>query len=420
MPHLLDGLKPSYRRMIWTALEQSDKLVKVATLAGICGGKYSPHSADSLPSVISEMVHSRVFDGQGSHGSNHIFKLWNNDAAAPRYIEAKLNKYYREMISPLIPFVPYKESELDSSYKEPLYIPTPFPLAMMFNSLGLGVGIRSVTPNFSPKSMIEAYKKDDYTLLRANGDLYIDNSNSQLKSIWTKGVGKIRYGFNLKKNYTYGKRKGILMYGDARFIQLTKLGKLDTKTFKDVQKEPELGWIDKGFVDMIDVSTRNTGKQIFFAISSSSKGKKGRVTLKQLEAELEKIRFTSSNYKLAVTDGKVTSVKGLKDWIHETYTNFSSLVSIYKKDRLKKLSLRREVALHADLVAKKLIDNPKISKTKIAKELKIDLSIVEECLKKSISVLMNINKSKELQMISDKTSSIHLLTPESFYENIID
>lgn len=416
MLHLYDGLKPSYRRMIWTALEHPDKLIKVATLAGVCGGKYSPHSPDSLPSVVSEMVHAKIFEGQGSHGSASIYKKWNNDAAAPRYIEAKLASSYRKMIAPLIKHVPYTESELNSIYKEPVYIPSPVPLAMTFNAIGLGVGIRTVTPNFSIESMLDAYFKDDPSLLKANGDLEIDYSKSDLKSIWEEGRGSVTYKFHLDLKAKAEKKSGVALYGDPRFIQLSKLGKLETKTFKSAKKEDELGWLDKGLVTMIDQSSRKTGKRIFFGVLPTRS--KEKVTLPELITELESLRITSSNYKLAVTDGKTTEVRPLKKWIDETYKNFCSLVKLYKAAELKKLDLKVQVITHAEAIVDVLRASPKISKEDIGKQLKLPQEVVNETLKKSISVLMNINKTKELNSLKKEKASVKKLKPIDFYEDI--
>lgn len=420
MPHYLDGLKPSYRRMIWTALEHPDKLVKVATLSGVCGGKYSPHSADSLPSVVSEMVHTGVFDGQGSHGSSSIYKLWNNDPAAPRYIEAKLSSPYRKMLSALIPFVSFKESEVDPTYKEPIYIPTPVPLCLLSGCLGLGVGIRSLTPNFSAKSMIEAYKKNDYKLLKPNGDLELINAKSDLKDLWEKGKGKVTYRFHLTKNVTYQGLKGVTLHGDARFIQLSSMGKLETKVSKMEGKEDTLGWIDQGHVVMIDQSSRKTGKKIFFGVVPPNKSRKGSVTLKELEGEIDSLRSVTVNYNLAATDATTTKIMSLRNWIKCSYDTFGILVLKYQSSQLKKLKLKKEVLLHSERVAKYLLANPNSEKEKIATSLKIDEEVVEECLKKSISVLMSTNKLREDKNLDSEIEKVSNITPEFFYEDLIN
>jgi hypothetical protein len=418
MLHLYDGLKPSYRRMVWTALEHPDKLIKVATLAGVCGGKYSPHSPDSLPAVASEMVHAKIFDGQGSHGSSSIYRKWNNEAAASRYIEAKLSAPYRKMIAPLIKHVPFKESELNSIYKEPLYIPSPVPLAMTFNALGLGVGIRTVTPNFSIKSMLDAYFQNDYNLLRANGDLEIDAKNSDLKLIWEEGKGSVTYKFHLDLNAMAEKLPGVALYGDARFIQLTKLGKLETKTFKSPKKEDELGWLDQDFVTMIDQSSRKTGKRIFFGVTKNNL--KNKTTPQELIDELEIIRSTTTSYKLAVTNGTTTRVRPLRNWIDESYKNFCKLVVAYKKAEIEKIDLKIQVVTHAEAIVDVLRASPKISKEDIGKTLKLTLEVVTETLKKSLSVLMNITKVKELKALTLEKSKVKKLTPIDFYEDIIN
>jgi len=417
MPYLIDGLKPSYRRIIWTGLEYPDKLVKVATLAGVCGGKYSPHSPDSLPAVVSEMVLSKIFIGQGSHGSPCIYKPLSIDAAASRYIEAKVNPSFRKMVSPLIPLVPFKESELDSMYKEPTYIPSPLPLSMTFNSLGIGVGIRSLGPNFSMKSMLEAYEKNDYKKLRSNTDLKINLKQSDLKDIWEKGEGRVTYEFFIDNKFTLEGRKGVLLYGDSRFIQL---GKLSTTllTTKANPKEEELGWIDRGAVEMINLSSKKTGNRLFFTLKKHQRGT-DKVTFAMLEKELNRIKYNSTKYKLAVTDGKTSEVRPLRDWIHESYTNYTMLVDEYKTKKETALKLKIEVSKNSEIIAKSIMKNPKITKSEIAKELKLDREVVAEALKKSLSSLMKSNKDKDIKAYTSEIKEIKKLKPKDFYEDFI-
>lgn len=417
MGHLYDGLKPSYRRVIWTGLEHPDKLVKVATLAGVCGGKYSPHSPDSLPAVISELVRSGYFIGQGSHGSPSIYKPLTIDPAAPRYIEAKLHPEFRKMIQPLIPFVPYKESEVDSMYKEPLYIPIPIPIAMCFNSLGIGVGIRMKTPNFSMKSMLDAYFKDDPTLLRSNTDLEIDSNTSELNSIWNKGYGRVTYKFFVDNKFKLEGQEGVLLYGNSSYIQLSKLSS-KLKSPKEDPEDDEKGWMDKGLVEMIDLSSKRAGNKIFFRLKKGQRGK-DKVTLKMLSDEITSIGVHSDNYNLAITDGDQTKVRPLKEWIKFSYTNFESLVKKYKTDKLSKLKLKSEVLKYSYDIAKAILADPKASKGSLSKTLGIKEEVVSEALKRSISSLLKGNVDSDIKSVKAEIKYVKSLKTKNFYEDFI-
>jgi DNA gyrase/topoisomerase IV subunit A len=129
MPGLYDGCKPSYRRVIYTTMEFPDKMVKVMTLSGKCSGQYSPHKSESLNDVISNLVRIGVLDGQGGHGSKAILKEHCKEAAAPRYIEAKLNKNWRDMMDPLMKYVDWSMSELN--YREPDFLPSPVQISLI-------------------------------------------------------------------------------------------------------------------------------------------------------------------------------------------------------------------------------------------------------------------------------------------------
>ena len=134
---------------------------------------------------------------------------------------------------------------------------------------------------------------------------------------------------------------------------------------------------------------------------------------------LLKLSFVSVNYNLAVTDGNTTKVRPLRDWIKATYTNFESLVSRYKELQLKKLELKKKVAKHSEAIVDLVRTSKSISKEDISSKLKLDLEIVGEALKKSISSLMKVNKDKELKELTKEVKRIKLLKPLDFYENII-
>lgn len=412
MPHMRDGLKPSYRRMIYTALTFPDRMGKVGTLTGECGGKYSPHAPDSLDGVASELVHAGIFEGQGSHGAKSIYKPWNIPPAAARYCEAKMDSRWRKVIEPVLGLVEKQPS--DMGYEEPLYIPSPIPISLLFGSLGLGIGIRSKIPTFSFKSMIEAYEADNPKLLQPNGDIMLNKRKSELEKLWTEGKGKVSYMFFIDENATSldGVSKGYTLYGDPRFFQANLTENLEGNKDKGIQ-----GWIDRDLVIMRDESAKKskTKKVIFFGV----KPKQKIVTNEMLRAELEIIRYNQETFKLAISDGNCTEVTPLRNWIGACYNNYNSLVAELKKRKSLSLALKKEVILHAEIVVDHIRANPKDKVEAISKVLSLDLELTKEITKKSISVLMNMDKEKELESLAKQKAELELLEARDYFKDLL-
>ncbi len=113
MVRLLSGFKPSYEKTIFTTLGYTkDRMIKVGTIIGDVAGKYSPHAPDALAGVVSELVHLGILDGQGAHGSSHVYSKFHIASAAPRYIEARINADWRKMIKLRRPLVKHYEAEM--------------------------------------------------------------------------------------------------------------------------------------------------------------------------------------------------------------------------------------------------------------------------------------------------------------------
>jgi len=91
IPYVYDGLKPSYRRTIQSALDVAKtKMAKVATISGHTIGTYHPHGDASINPIVSQLVQAGIFKGQGNHGAD-VLHGEDISPAAPRYIEAMLS-----------------------------------------------------------------------------------------------------------------------------------------------------------------------------------------------------------------------------------------------------------------------------------------------------------------------------------------
>src|SRR6186713_2973121 len=95
IPHLLDGLKPVQRRILWSLHEKDDgKLIKVQTISGHCA-QYHPHGDAAINDALVVMANKRyLIERQGNFGN--IFT--GDPPAAARYIEARLTELARQEI----------------------------------------------------------------------------------------------------------------------------------------------------------------------------------------------------------------------------------------------------------------------------------------------------------------------------------
>lgn len=146
IPHLDDGLKPVQRRVLHAMRDKEDgRYNKVANIVGHTM-QYHPHGDASITDALVNLGQKNLLiDTQGNWGNI----LTGDDAAAARYIEARLSKFALEAV-----FNP-KTTEWKPSYdgrnKEPISLPVKFPLLLAQGSEGIGTGLNTkILPhNFS-------------------------------------------------------------------------------------------------------------------------------------------------------------------------------------------------------------------------------------------------------------------------------
>ncbi len=136
IPHLVDGLKPVQRRILWALREKDDgRFIKVANIVGHAM-QYHPHGDASIGDALVVLTNKRyLIEGQGNFGNIHT----GDPAAAPRYIECRLTALAREELfnDELTEFVP----SYDGRNKEPVTLPSRLPLTLMLGAEGIAVGL---------------------------------------------------------------------------------------------------------------------------------------------------------------------------------------------------------------------------------------------------------------------------------------
>lgn len=136
VPAIEDGFKPVQRRIMHSMKELDDgRYNKVANIVGHTM-QYHPHGDQSIGDAMVQIGQKDLLiDTQGNWGN--IFT--GDEAAASRYIEARISKFGLEILySPKI--TPWQLS-YDGRRNEPINLPVKFPLLLAQGGEGIAVGL---------------------------------------------------------------------------------------------------------------------------------------------------------------------------------------------------------------------------------------------------------------------------------------
>lgn len=146
VPHINDGFKPVQRRIIHSLWEKDDgRYNKVANVVGHCM-QYHPHGDASIADALVQLGQKDLLiDTQGNWGNI----LTGDNAAASRYIEARLSKFGQDIL--FSPKVTDWAASYDGRNKEPVTLPVKFPLLLAQGVEGIAVGLscRILPHNFN-------------------------------------------------------------------------------------------------------------------------------------------------------------------------------------------------------------------------------------------------------------------------------
>ena len=189
IPHIMDGLKPSQRKILYGSfLRKLDKdEVKVAQLSGFVSDKAAYHHGEmSLTGAIVGMAQDYI-------GSNNINILKPNgqfgtrlnngkDHASARYIWTKLAKLttliFRQSDNPIL-----KNQDDDGMPIEPESYAPIIPMILVNGTKGIGTGFSTSIPQYNPNEIIK-------NLLNM-----LDNPDYKIKTMkpwWNKFKGTVK------------------------------------------------------------------------------------------------------------------------------------------------------------------------------------------------------------------------------------
>ena len=138
VPHIVDGMKPVQRRVLHAMWKIDDgRYTKVANIVGQAM-QYHPHGDQSILGALVQLGQKNyLIDCQGNWGNI----LTGDSNAAPRYIEARLTKFAKEVV--FNPKTTNWMTSYDGRNQEPVELPIKFPLLLAQGAEGIAVGLAS-------------------------------------------------------------------------------------------------------------------------------------------------------------------------------------------------------------------------------------------------------------------------------------
>ena len=393
VPHIIDGMKPVQRRVLHAMWRIDDgRYTKVANIVGQAM-MFHPHGDQSILGALVQLGQKNyLIDCQGNWGNI----LTGDSNAAPRYIEARLSKFAKEVV--FNPKTTNWMTSYDGRNQEPVELPIKFPLLLAQGTEGIAVGLAS---KILPHNFNELIDASIAVLQGKDFELYPDFPTggfadcSKYMKGQRGGVVKVRAKIEkIDKNtlaiteVPYGKTThaiidSILKAKDKGKIKIKKIEDLTTKEVNILIHLPNDVSPDKtidalyAFTDCEVSISPNTcvivdHKPQFLSVddvliystnnTKSLLGRELQIRLDELEndwhySSLEKIFFENKVYKILEGDAK--------SWDDQLAAVFAEMKTYQK-------ILKREIVME-DI--NKLVEKP------VRKISKFDVKAVEEKLR---------------------------------------
>ena len=267
VPDIRDGLKPVQRRVLYDMNElhanHDRPTYKSARICGDTMGKYHPHGDSSIYDTLVVMAQDfkrmqPVVHGQGNFGS-----IEGDSAAAPRYTEAKLEKFTDDcMLADLDTMVPFQPN-YDETLREPVVLPARVPYFLLNGSEGIAVGMTTSTPSHNLGEIIDlilAYLRNP-AMETADMMQYLKGpdfptggiiaNKSELVDIYRSGTGRLKLRGKLQFEKKEGRSDRDKLV--VTEIPYTMIGQGIMKFMQDVAQLVE----DKILPEIVDISNQS-------------------------------------------------------------------------------------------------------------------------------------------------------------------
>src|SRR5687767_2683517 len=182
VPAIEDGLKPVQRRILHAMKEMDDgRFNKVANVIGQTM-QYHPHGDASIGDALVNIGQKDLLiDTQGNWGDVRT----GDDAAAPRYIEARLSKFALEVA--FNAKTTGWQLSYDGRKNEPVTLPMKFPLLLAHGAEGIAVGFAT---KILPHNFCELIEASIKYLRGKKFELYPDFQTAGMIDVSNYNEGK--------------------------------------------------------------------------------------------------------------------------------------------------------------------------------------------------------------------------------------
>ncbi len=239
VPHIIDGLKPVQRRVLTAMYKMDDgNYTKVANIVGQAM-QYHPHGDQSILGALVQIGQKGyAVDCQGNWGNI----LTGDSNAAPRYIEARLSKFAKEVI--FDPKITNWMTSYDGRNKEPIELPVRFPLLLAQGTEGIAVGMASKILPHNFNELIDAsiaiLKNKDFEIFPdfptggyVDCSKYLDGKRGGSVKVRAK-IDKVDKNTLVITELPYGKTTNALI---DSILKAKEKGKIRIKKIEDMTTE---------------------------------------------------------------------------------------------------------------------------------------------------------------------------------------
>lgn len=372
-----DGLKKVYRRALLGAKEVANgKLTPTTNVLGATQVLH-PFGEKSSLDVISTLARLNFLTGDGAFGKKSFPE--DLQAAAPRYTMCGLSKEQSDFFFRLSKYSPEIEGE---TTMEPEYLINPVPICLIHGSLNWGLGICSRTPAFTYESLVESYYNNDPSLLESSFGYKINHNDSDLKSLWETGVGRL----SLSSKVIRSSEDKVLMITSGEIFK------------------PQLGLFSKGIKDGQLVIGNESSKEIGITVSRISRARN--VDMDQVYKSALQASTMSRSYNILVVENECIRTIGIKEWMTLTMGRYTKYFNQSKNDRIAECEAKIKVLEVMPTVAKLIIDQK--SDSDILKSVTgLSQETLDSIKRKSIGSLRKTDYQPELDSLAKQIISIN-------------
>jgi DNA topoisomerase-2 len=330
IPHIMDGLKPSQRKILYGAILRGlDKEeIKVAQLAGFVSDKAAYHHGEaSLMGAIIGLAQDymgsnniNILEPLGQFGTRH---LNGKDSASPRYIFTKIPTISSMIFKKVDNNILNNQKE-DGMEIEPEFYAPIIPMILVNGTAGIGTGFSTDIPSFNPIEIIDNLiniidnKPDNYNMMHP---------------YWRGFTGKVeKVGDNsYETTGIYSIHKNKLLITELPVGNCTQ----NYKEFLEKLYELEQAKKNKDDKNFINYKEHHTDTKVSFELEFSHG------YLEKIKDIPKQFHLTSkvsiNNMHLYSTKGKLTKYNTIRDIFEEYYTHRLELYAKRREFQLNEL-----------------------------------------------------------------------------------